>query len=311
MRYLFALLLLISCAPKPTKVTSELPVVSRKETQKAKITPQTVILDVRSPMDFNLSHIPGSVNVAWEDFSRRSPDYRGLIEKDLHPLARRLALIGVDTQTPVLIVGKGPLSKGEEGRVAWTLESLGVANIQLASVEDYRERHDGGTEVKNKPFWTPQLNTSLVVSWDELKKKIEGTSYPATKARAKALSNAALPVKQDNYVVIDVRSSAEFSIDNLNKRTPRVFRFENILWNEFFTETMDPNPAIMKLLNEKGVTQMTEIFLISNHGVRSGAVTWALQKLGYKLARNFAGGYEAVRFSTDKKNGKKADKKKR
>ena len=44
---------------------------------KAKIASNTVILDVRAPFEFNVSHIPGSINVAWEDFSRRSPDHRG------------------------------------------------------------------------------------------------------------------------------------------------------------------------------------------------------------------------------------------
>ncbi len=305
MRCLFVLLFLVSCAPKPTKVTSETPVVSRKEVQKAKVTPNTVILDVRAPMDFNLSHIPGSVNVAWEDFSRRAPDSRGLIEKDLHPIARRLALIGVDPQTPVLIVGKGLLGKGEEGRVGWTLESLGVTNIQLANVEDFRERRDGGAEIKNKNFWAAQLDQDMAIGWDELKAKIEDTSYFPTRARAKALGGAPLPMKDLNFVVIDVRSPEEHSIDNLNKRTPRNFRFYNMDWREFFTENMDPNPAVMRELNEKGVTEMTEIDLISNHGVRSGSVTWALQKLGYKKARNFAGGYEAVRFGSDKKTGKK------
>jgi thiosulfate/3-mercaptopyruvate sulfurtransferase len=41
---------------------------------------------------------------------------------------------------------------------------------------------------------------------------------------------------------------------------------------------------------------MTEVEVISNHGVRSGAVTWALRRLGYTKARNFAGGYEQVTF---------------
>lgn len=289
-------IVLASCAQKPTKGTIENPVVARKESQKAKIGKETVILDVRAPFEFNLAHIPGSINVAWEDFSRRSPDARGLIEKDLHPLARRLALIGIDPGTPVLIVGKGLTGKGEEGRVAWTLESLGVQNIQLAGVEDFRERRET-RDAKNKNFWTPQLDESLAISWNELRAKIEGSSYPPSRARRKALGGVPLPVKDENFVVIDVRSKEEFSIDNLNKRTPRVFRFENIDWREFYTETLDPNPGLVKLLNDKGVTQMTEILLISNHGVRSGAVTWALQKLGYKKARNFAGGYEQVRFN--------------
>lgn len=297
MRYLlFAFLItLASCAQKPTKALSESPVVARKEAQKVKITGQTVILDVRAPFDFNMAHIPGSVNVAWEDFSRRAPDDRGLIEKDLHPIARRLALIGIDPQTPVLVVGKGLQGKGEEGRVAWTLESLGIQNVQLANVEDFRERRES-QELKNKSFWTPKLDESMFISWGELRKKIENVAYFPTKARTKSLGPASLPRKDENFVVIDVRSKEEYSIDNLYKRTPRMFRFENIEWREFLTENLDPNPAIMKILNEKGITQMTEIEVISNHGVRSGAVTWVLQELGYKKTRNFAAGYEAVRF---------------
>lgn len=299
MKYLIfalSLLLLASCSQKPTKTASESPVITRKDAQKSKMTKNVVILDVRAPFEFGMSHIPGSINVAWEDFSRRAPDYRGLIERDLHPLARRLALIGVDPNTSVLVVGKGLQGKGEEGRVAWTLESLGISQVQLAPVKDFRERPES-MEVKNRNFWTPQLDTSLAIDWEELRAKIEGTSYPRTRARAKALGNAALPLKTDTFVVIDVRSKEEFSIDSLNKRTPRIFRFENIDWRGFYTEELDPNPAVMKVLNDKNITQMTEILVISNHGVRSGAVTWALQRLGYEKARNFAGGYEQVRFN--------------
>ncbi len=304
MKYLILTLTLIlmSCAPKPTKVVSENPILARRESQKSKITAETVILDVRAPFEFNLSHIPGSINVAWEDFSRRSPDYRGLIEKDMHPIVRRLALVGIDPQTPALVVGKGLLGRGEEGRVAWTLEYLGIQNVQLAAVEDFRERreHQDALEIKNKKFWTIQLDLSSVISWEELRAKIEGSAYPSTRARRQALGGASLPAKDENFAVIDVRSPEEYSIDNLNKRTPRVFHFDNIDWREFFTENMDPNPIIVKVLNDKGITQMTEIDLISNHGVRSGSVAWALQKMGYKKARNFAGGYEQVRFN--KKN---------
>jgi thiosulfate/3-mercaptopyruvate sulfurtransferase len=298
MKYLvFTLLVLfVACAPKPTKVTSESPVLSRKEMQKNKLTEGTVVLDVRPPFEFNVSHIPGAINVAWEDFSRRAPDARGLLERDLHPITRRLALIGIEPTTTVLVVGKGKLGKGEDGRVAWTLESLGVQNVQLAPSDAFREKKGEDPQIPNRKFWDATLDKSLEISWNELRTKIEGSTGPSSKARSKALGGAPLPVKMENFVVVDVRSREEYSIDNLNKRTPKTFRFENIDWKNFFTDEMDPNPAVMKTLNEAGITQMTEINLISNHGVRSGAVTWALQKLGYKKARNFAGGYEQVVF---------------
>jgi thiosulfate/3-mercaptopyruvate sulfurtransferase len=300
MKYLNLLFLFmfIACAPKPTKTGTDNAVQPLKNLGKnaAKIEAATAILDVRPPFEFNLSHIPGSINVAWEDFSRQSPEYRGLLVKDLHPLSRRLALIGIDPQTPVLIVGKGLLGGGEEGRLAWTLESLGIENVQLAPVSSFREKREENPPRPNKSFWTPVLNSSLEVSWNELRQKIEGVSYPPSRARRKALSSVPLPLKDENFVVLDVRPEEEVSLDNLTKRTPRAFRFENISWKEFFTEELDPNPLVMKRLNESNISQQTEIMVISNHGVRSGAVTWVLQKLGYKKARNFAGGYEQVRF---------------
>lgn len=296
--FLILSVLLHGCAPKPTKTGSQNPVLPTKALSKSalKVSPETVILDVRPPFEFNMSHVPGAINVAWEDFSRRAPDYRGLIEKDLHPLARRLALIGIDPQSQVLIIGKGTLGKGEEGRVAWTLEGLGIENVQLAPANSFREKREENPPVANKNFWTPQWNSSLEITWNELRQKIEGVTYPTTKARKKAVGALPLPVKTENFVVLDVRAEEEVGIDNLTKRTPRTFRFENLDWKQFFTEDLDPNPAVMKALNEKGLTQQMDIFVISNHGVRSGAVTWALQRLGYKKARNFAGGYEQVRF---------------
>lgn len=294
-----ALALVNACAPKPTKVKQQQPVVPRKgsPSSQAKLSGNPVILDARAPFEFNLSHIPGSINVGWEDFSRHSPEDRGLLEKDLHPLARRLALIGIDPDTSVLIVGKGLSDKGEEGRLAWTLQSLGVTKIQLASVESFRERRDQGQEPVNKPFWTPHLDSSIDTSWSDLKAKIEKRYPVMTHARSAALGGIPAPaLEREDWAIIDVRSPEEFSIDNLHKRTTRVFRFYNFDWKDFFTEDLDPNPEVLAKLKSEGISQDTEINLISNHGVRSGAVTWALQKLGFKRARNFSGGYEQVRF---------------
>lgn len=298
MKY-FAILILAlftACAPKPTKIKTESPILSRQEMQKKKLSDATVILDVRAPFEFNLSHIAGAINVAWEDFSRRPPDVRGLIERDLHSITRRLALIGIDKATPVLVVGNGKLGKGEEGRVAWTLESLGIENVQLALSGAYRELKGENPQKQNKIFWDTVLNPDLMVTWAELKSKIEGTTYVNTKARRKSLESIPLPLKNHDFVILDVRSKEEFSIDNLSQRTPRQFKLQNLDWREFFTDEMDPNPAMVKTLHELGVSQMTDVYLISNHGVRSGAVAWALRKLGYTKAQNFAGGYEQVVF---------------
>ncbi|RYZ78911.1 MAG: hypothetical protein EOP06_28180, partial [Proteobacteria bacterium] len=252
--FLTLLIFLASCAPKPTVVSTETPVMGKKESARAKFAPGTIVLDARPAFEFNMSHMQGAVNVAWEDFSRRPPDFRGLLDTDLHSITRRLALIGIDPNTNVLVVGKGKLGKGEEGRIAWTLQMLGVPNVQLAFHETFRSKKGEDPQAANRNFWDAQVNPALEIPWRELRTKIEGGPAPRSRARGKSMGAAALPTKAENFVVIDVRPKEEHSLDNLTKRTSRPLRFYNLDWRDFFTDDMDPNPALIKTLNELGIT---------------------------------------------------------
>ncbi|HWU42048.1 MAG TPA: rhodanese-like domain-containing protein, partial [Bdellovibrio sp.] len=56
----------VACQQKPTKVTTKEPVLSGNMTAEKVMAGHPVILDVRSPFDFNLAHVPGAINVRWE-----------------------------------------------------------------------------------------------------------------------------------------------------------------------------------------------------------------------------------------------------
>lgn len=264
---------ILGCQIKPTKVSSEAPVLSDTQFAEKLMKEKPVILDARPAFEFNLSHVPGAINVRWEDFSQQDPRARGLLERDLFSLARRLSLIGIDPDTKVIVLGKGSQGNGEEGRVAWTLKVLGVQEVYTLVHSSYRAMNPKEEpQVQNKPYWKPQVQESLMVSAKDFK-DIASKAEPGT-------------------VILDVRLPEEFRLRNISSSKDVKAPVEHLEWKEFFSERGLPSHDVENKLNAKGVSKDSLILVISNHGVRSGAVSYALQYLGYKNARNFAGGYE-------------------
>lgn len=277
MKYLVLLSLffvVFGCQQKPTKMVTQEPVIGETLTAEKLMKDQPVILDARPAFEFNLSHVPGAVNVRWEDFSQQNPKSRGLLQTDLFALARRLSLIGVSPETKVLVLGKGGAGMGEEGRVAWTLKVLGVKDVYTLHHSSYREMNTTKEAplVQNKPYWKPEIAESLMMDFKEFKKLTE--------------------ISENNVVILDVRSPQEFALRNLSQIPSVKAAVLNMDWKDFFDERGLPNKKVELLLAGKNINKETRIVSISNHGVRSGAVTYALQFLGFKKAQSFAGGYE-------------------
>lgn len=270
-----------------------------------------VILDARAPFDFNMAHVPQSVNVRWEDFSQADPHSRGLLDADLFGLARRLSLIGIDPKTSVLILGKGKQGLGEEGRIAWTLQVLGVRKVYLLNYEELRSTRNQESPLPlNRPYWKPEVDESLTVEFETFKNLVTGQApsrLPPTRARSAALQlppSVAYRITTANIfgmpmdeavqklVVVDVRPTEQFSLENLKQKKEVQAPVENIDWREFFDDQGLVSAKVEEKLLAHKITKDSVIFVISNHGVRSGAVTYALRVLGYNRSANFAGGYE-------------------
>ncbi len=269
-------LFLVSCQLGPTKVVQQQDIQSAKISAKKLLEGPAVILDVRAPFEFNLSHVPGAINVRWEDFSQAQDRYKGLLQKDLFSMARRLALVGIDPNTRVILLGKGSAGLGEEGRVAWTLKVLGVREVHTLVHTSYREMNalSEAPPIKNKSYWMPQVDEDLDV--DPKKFKIE------------------IKKNKPETFVIDVRSPQEFALGSRKEIKKIKSLIHNISWDRFFDEQGSPRGGIEADLQRLGITKDSSVFLISNRGVRSGAVTYALDSLGYKNVSNVSGGYQLV-----------------
>ncbi|MFS4461201.1 sulfurtransferase [Bdellovibrio sp. HCB2-146] len=281
MRYILVLLsvlLVISCQQKPTKVLSQETVQGGDQNTLDKFKKDNpAVLDVRSPFEFNLMHMPTAINVRWEDFSQTDAHVRGLLQNDLFAIARRLSLIGIDPDRKVLVVGKGLRGQGEEGRVAWTLKVLGVKNVMTLNHDHFREANprESNPPVENKPYWKPQVDESLYVDVKEFKTLVTDSKSPVQ--------------------VLDVRSKSEFQQENISKSKKVTAVITNMDWKSFFAGNGSARTDIESILQAKGISKDQIILIMSNHGVRSAAVTYALREAGFKNARNFAGGIEQWR----------------
>lgn len=273
------LLTIVGCAQTPTRVYTreEYDVQALKDAVRKpiRITSNTVILDARPPFEFAVAHLSQSSNVLWTDFADVRGPFPGRLKKDLSDDIRRLSLLGIGPTTPVVVVGQGHQGQGEEGRLAWTLLYLGLKNVQVAELGSLGLRYSNVVlpPRENSERWSPDYKNSILAEKDEV---IQAATS-----------------KHDGRVhILDVRSKNEyFSKDESLQYVVPDLRALHVEWKEFFTLQGRPDREIRQKLQAIHVGVEDRVIVISNNGVRSAAVTYALLTLGYKKAANFSGGY--------------------
>lgn len=292
----------LSCQTKPTQVTESKSVQVQTQFQeiRTKLNKNTVILDTRDAVDFYVSKVPGSILVEWKDFSVSLENAEGVLDNDPMNITRRLALWGIGPETEVIVLGKVADEPGKQaakfGRVAWMLKEMGVVNVKTFNYEIFKREVFGLNEVPpvNKEIWMPVVDTRSEIKFDEFQRLIYPFNYNFKFYTVTRLDEkAGLRVgrfKNSKIHFVDVRSDKEVQEASL-KSLDSSFPLENIPWERFFTPEGIVNFELKKNLKAKGVEEGDVIIVISNHGVRSGAATYALREMGYTEARNFSGGY--------------------
>ncbi|MCB0368544.1 MAG: hypothetical protein KDD45_03650 [Bdellovibrionales bacterium] len=294
-------LLLSSCALRPTRVLeTKMPESQLQELRSEAQMEGTVILDTRTPLEFYANKVPGSIQVEWKDFTMRLPGAEGVLDKEPLNITRRLALWGIDQSTKVIVLGKIDDTKPEEtatfGRVAWMLHEMGVQQVKTFNYEMFRREVPGLNEAppKNKSMWMPIGEGKSEVMFDEFQRMIFPFNYKfnffTLKTRDEKVGLRVGRIKNVKIHYLDVRSEKEFLADSLKTRDAD-FQIHNIEWRQFYTQEGIVNYSIKTQLEKLGIHENDIVVCISNQGVRSGAVTFALEQLGYGDAKNFSGGY--------------------
>lgn len=292
------LFFLAACqTPKPTLIRETSAPVEDPATYAARLLAEKpVILDVRSDIDFGMSHVPGSVNVHWEDLNSVSTKEKGLLETDRFALARRFALWGVDPRTTVLILGLGPEGRGEEGRVGWALKILGVPKVETASIRLFTPQNprDGETRPANKPVWKPETKNDLEIKPDEFKRLAFQGWTPPTKARRQALQGASHLWVPPARIILDVSHPNERDVKSIEDMKP-AWKVVRSSWRKFYDEhgRGSCTQAVAELSKES-ITAQHEILVVDGDGVGAAAVGFVLDSCRFGKPRVLSSGLRGL-----------------
>jgi 3-mercaptopyruvate sulfurtransferase SseA len=206
------------------------------------ITEQTVLLDARSAFEYSTSHVRGSYHLRWEDFTQKDDKYKGLLVEDLFFHTRRLARMGIGPNTPVVIFGAGPTGDASEGRLAWTLKYLGVADVQIMAIGSTRlPQTSVPTDPKLEvPAWRPQQQPEPTSKPQSVSEQIQSpvkTMSVSSTNTIKNLSDLKEKTQQRTVWIIDVRSEKEYlrlksrSARRTTHHTPRFIRRDHRVYS--------------------------------------------------------------------------------
>lgn len=301
MRKLFFLLFIFvsACQQKQTIVTTEnTSVLATEPSIRKLVTANTVIVDARAPFEFGLNHVPGSINMQWQDFSSPGSTNKTHLDRDKFKLARRLALLGIDPETPVLIVGAGKKGEGQEGRLAWMFKMLGLQKVTTMNYDLLKAQVANDLEVKpsSKPMWKPQDFEDYEIAYDDF--------YTLVKAHQVQHHLPPIPLKKGVRVgrriqgvklfVVDARDAKEA---NESMDPQQIVSGDVVLkmpWTDFWSEQGQVNHEAARTLMQKGVKPTDEIVVLSSTGIKASGVVFAMRELGFSNSQNLTGGLSYV-----------------
>ncbi len=255
--------LIVPSVHGPTINLEKTPVYPKKQKYKGPI-----LLDARSQFDYALGHLPGAVSIRWEDYSQTQEPHKGGLDPDFSLLSRKLRYLGINPEKEVIVLGLGERGKGEEGRIAWMLEFMGIKKIKVENLINVpgRKTIEDTARYESVPPWNPKPDYSLRVKKSEVQEIVEK--------------------KPTDKIIIDVRDTLAF------KKEKSISGAINIPWNQFINAQGEPVKIdkIKDLLSAKKINPDANLIFYSEDGVTSGYVTFTVSQAGLH-AQNYDGGY--------------------
>lgn len=232
-----------------------------------------LLLDTRSEAQRNALPLAGSVPVTWQEFSNPDMPNMGHLLADDAVLTQILRTIGVSAAIPVVVVADPKKSWGEDGRIVWTLRSLGHAKAFLVDGGVAALLADGApsvTEVLVPGEFTVARTSEFEIGKEEL----------------------ASLIGQPDVVIIDTREQREYAgaTPYGESRGGHVPGAKHV----YFMDLVGADGRILKgatlqaRLADLGITDKTQVVSYCTAGIRSGFVTAVLKTAGVN-ARNYAG----------------------
>jgi len=232
-----------------------------------------LLLDTRGQDLRDALPVAGATAVAWQDFSNADLPNKGQLLEDDAVLTEKLRALGVSAGTPVIAIADTANGWGEDGRVVWTLRTLGHENSYLV---------DGGV-------------TALLAGGDlAVTPAAVPGDFIVARTAAYEIKKEELVTLIDNpdVVIIDTREPREYAGETPygESRGGHIPGARHV----FFKDLVGADGKIVEgevlkaRLADLGIGENTEVVSYCTGGIRSGFVTAVLSSAGVK-ARNYAG----------------------
>lgn len=241
-----------------------------------------VLLDCRAADAYSAGHLPGAINTPWQPFASVAEGKPGdanwgmlLTPADI---GKKLGELGVDT-SKTIVTYTDPTGWGEDGRVMWTLLSVGITDVRML---------DGGypgwvTAGKDVSTEVPTLEPTKVEVADKLDASLNITTED-------------LEAGLDTLTVVDSRSTKEFegATDFGEKRGGHIKGAISIPYPDVFNAdgTVKSDEDLAALFKDAGLTDKdAQIVFYCTKGIRSAHMMLLARMLGYENAVNYDASY--------------------
>lgn len=257
----------LGCQQKPTVTVTEGGVLLQNRDYRQAIQPEAVLFDTRSPFEFNISKVPGSINLLPSDF---------VVKKDPLDAARRLSLYGVNPEVPVVIMGENSdEGQREMSKLAWEFAQLGLKKVETLKISVFRTLNvRPEPSRKNVPLWKPTDHFRELSQKEFFKKIEESRPKPQTRARVEALQGVAPSVALRERVLVIRGEGTKISLLNYPFVIEREFKSDIALFDQ--QGLLKANSEWTHFLN-----QFDQVYLVDDSKYRYGRA-FALSQWGAK-----------------------------
>lgn len=232
-----------------------------------------VVLDTRDPSLKRSQPLENAQHVIWQDFTNEDAATKGRLLSDDAALTRKLQDLGISGNVPVVAVADSAQGWGEDGRIVWTLRTLGHKNAYLVDGGVAALTANGAPAIKEVTApgdFVVDRTSEFEITKEELRSKIGS----------------------DDVVILDTREPREYtgSTPYGESRGGHVPGAKHIFYKDLVGENghILPEDQLKAKLASLGVSEETEVVSYCTGGIRSGFVTAVLNDAGLK-ARNYAG----------------------
>jgi len=247
----------------------------------AQVRAGALLLDVRAADRYAAGHVAGAVPVRWQQFSSPGESELGRLHPDDAVVEAAARGLGVHADVPVRVVGDPVLGWGEDGRIVWTLRTLGHDDVALV---------DGGHAALVGAGASIDTAAVRPMAGDFTVDRRDDWSIATDGVRA-LLDDGA--VGRGQTVLIDAREAREYAGETPygEPRGGHIPGAVHLHYRALLTAQgfLRPVAELEALLTGLGADAGTPVVVYCTGGVRSGWFVAALTALGDREVRNYAG----------------------